>query len=109
MPRKLATMVRNWTLSKRILLCRNANRSRSHRDPMPAPMVVAAVPREGAGAARRATWDTGDMCGLAGEIRLDGRQADVGAVERMAATMADRGPDDSGAWASGRIALAHRT
>lgn len=48
------------------------------------------------------------MCGLAGEIRLDGRRADVAAVERMAATMADRGPDDSGAWASGRVALAHR-
>jgi len=26
----------------------------------------------------------------------------------MAATMADRGPDDSGTWASGRVALAHR-
>ncbi len=30
------------------------------------------------------------------------------AVDRMAATMADRGPDDSGTWASGRVALAHR-
>lgn len=48
------------------------------------------------------------MCGLAGEIRLDGTRADVGAVDRMAATMADRGPDDSGTWASGRVALAHR-
>ena len=48
------------------------------------------------------------MCGLAGEIRLDGRRADVAVVDRMAATMADRGPDDSGAWASGRAALAHR-
>ncbi|MCB1290820.1 N-acetylglutaminylglutamine amidotransferase [Mycolicibacterium sp.] len=48
------------------------------------------------------------MCGLAGEIRLDGRRADVVAVDRMAATMADRGPDDSGTWASGRVALAHR-
>jgi asparagine synthase (glutamine-hydrolysing) len=48
------------------------------------------------------------MCGLAGEVRLDGGRADVVAVEKMAATMADRGPDDSGAWASGRVALAHR-
>ena len=48
------------------------------------------------------------MCGLAGEIRLDGRRADVITVDRMAATMADRGPDDSGTWASGRVALAHR-
>jgi asparagine synthase (glutamine-hydrolysing) len=48
------------------------------------------------------------MCGLAGEIRLDGQRADVAAVDRMAATMADRGPDGSGSWASGRVALAHR-
>ena len=39
---------------------------------------------------------------------MDGRRADVVAVDRMAATMADRGPDDSGTWASGRVALAHR-
>ncbi|MDO8121882.1 N-acetylglutaminylglutamine amidotransferase [Isoptericola sp. b490] len=43
-----------------------------------------------------------------GEIRLDGTRADVLAVDRMAATMADRGPDDSGVWASGRVALGHR-
>ena len=48
------------------------------------------------------------MCGLAGEVRLDSSRADVGAVERMAATMADRGPDDSGTWSRGRVALAHR-
>ncbi|MDO8106413.1 N-acetylglutaminylglutamine amidotransferase [Isoptericola sp. b441] len=48
------------------------------------------------------------MCGLVGEIRLDGTRADVLAVDRMAATMADRGPDDSGVWASGRVALGHR-
>jgi asparagine synthase (glutamine-hydrolysing) len=48
------------------------------------------------------------MCGLAGEVRLDSSWADVAAVERMAATMRDRGPDDAGAWSSGRVALAHR-
>jgi asparagine synthase (glutamine-hydrolysing) len=48
------------------------------------------------------------MCGLAGEVRLDGSRADVAAVERMAATMTDRGPDDSGLWASGRVAIGHR-
>jgi asparagine synthase (glutamine-hydrolysing) len=48
------------------------------------------------------------MCGLAGEIRLDGSRADVAAVERMAATMNDRGPDDAGLWSQGRVALAHR-
>jgi asparagine synthase (glutamine-hydrolysing) len=47
------------------------------------------------------------MCGLAGEICFGGN-ADQAAVARMAATMADRGPDGSGAWAQGGIALAHR-
>ncbi|MER7415275.1 N-acetylglutaminylglutamine amidotransferase [Micromonospora peucetia] len=48
------------------------------------------------------------MCGLAGEFRRDGSRADVAAVERMAATMSDRGPDDSGIWAQGPTALGHR-
>ncbi|MEV0805137.1 N-acetylglutaminylglutamine amidotransferase [Micromonospora sp. NPDC050200] len=48
------------------------------------------------------------MCGLAGEFRRDGSRADVAAVERMAATMSDRGPDDSGVWSQGPIALGHR-
>jgi asparagine synthase (glutamine-hydrolysing) len=48
------------------------------------------------------------MCGLAGEVRLDGSRADVAAVERMAATMSDRGPDDAGLWSHGRVALGHR-
>jgi asparagine synthase (glutamine-hydrolysing) len=48
------------------------------------------------------------MCGLAGEFRRDGSRADVAAVERMAATMHDRGPDDSGVWSQGRVALGHR-
>jgi asparagine synthase (glutamine-hydrolysing) len=48
------------------------------------------------------------MCGLAGELRLDHSGADVALVERMASTMSDRGPDDSGSWSQGRVALAHR-
>ena len=48
------------------------------------------------------------VCGLAGEVRLDGSRADIAAVERMAATMSDRGPDGAGSWSSGRVALAHR-
>ncbi len=47
------------------------------------------------------------MCGFAGELRNDGA-ADVGAVDRMAATMHRRGPDGSGVWSQGRVALAHR-
>lgn len=47
------------------------------------------------------------MCGLAGEIAF-ARAADLCAVERMAETLARRGPDGQGAWSDGRIALAHR-
>ncbi|KXK61652.1 asparagine synthetase B [Micromonospora rosaria] len=48
------------------------------------------------------------MCGLAGEFRRDGSRAEVATVERMAATMSDRGPDDSGVWSQGPVALGHR-
>ncbi|MDG4830856.1 N-acetylglutaminylglutamine amidotransferase [Solwaraspora sp. WMMD1047] len=48
------------------------------------------------------------MCGLAGEARRDGSRADVATVERMAATMGDRGPDDGGSWSHGGLALGHR-
>ncbi|MEX2290697.1 MAG: N-acetylglutaminylglutamine amidotransferase [Mycobacteriales bacterium] len=48
------------------------------------------------------------MCGLSGEVRRDGRAADVAAVARMSATMQDRGPDGSGVWSAGPIALGHR-
>jgi asparagine synthase (glutamine-hydrolysing) len=43
-----------------------------------------------------------------GELRFDGRGADVAAVERGCARMARRGPDDSGIWASGPLAFGHR-
>ena len=48
------------------------------------------------------------MCGFSGELRTDGRTADVAAVDRMAAPMACRGPDGAGLYAQGRVALAHR-
>jgi asparagine synthase (glutamine-hydrolysing) len=48
------------------------------------------------------------VCGLSGEVRRDGRPADVAAVERMTATMSDRGPDGVGVWAAGPVALGHR-
>jgi len=47
------------------------------------------------------------MCGFAGELAR-GRGADVAAVEAMCATLAPRGPDGSGTWASGSVALGHR-
>ncbi|HEU4548040.1 MAG TPA: N-acetylglutaminylglutamine amidotransferase [Microlunatus sp.] len=48
------------------------------------------------------------MCGLAGEIRFDGRTADVAACERMNVCQEARGPDGSGVWARGPVALGHR-
>jgi asparagine synthase (glutamine-hydrolysing) len=47
------------------------------------------------------------MCGFAGELAV-GRAADRDAVERMAATMSDRGPDGQGSWAHDAVTLAHR-
>jgi len=47
------------------------------------------------------------MCGFAGELSQRG-PADREAVERMAATMRDRGPDGAGSWARDRVALSHR-
>jgi asparagine synthase (glutamine-hydrolysing) len=48
------------------------------------------------------------MCGLAGEIRFDGRPADVGVVARMTACMVHRGPDGDGLWSEGPVAFGHR-
>lgn len=41
------------------------------------------------------------MCGLRGEVRRDGRAADVAAVTRMTATMEDRGADGTGVRSTG--------
>jgi asparagine synthase (glutamine-hydrolysing) len=48
------------------------------------------------------------MCGFAGELRFDGRAADLAAVERMSDSMQRRGPDGCGSWQRGPVALAHR-
>jgi asparagine synthase (glutamine-hydrolysing) len=48
------------------------------------------------------------MCGICGEIRWDGRSADVAAVSRMTGAMVSRGPDSDGVFAHGPIALGHR-
>src|SRR6476469_9989487 len=48
------------------------------------------------------------MCGICGEIRFDGRSADVAAVTRMTGAMASRGPDSDGVVAQWPIALGHR-
>ena len=48
------------------------------------------------------------MCGFSGELRTDGRAVDVGAVDRMAGTMSQRGPDGAGLYAQGSAGLGHR-
>ncbi|SEG88962.1 asparagine synthase (glutamine-hydrolysing) [Nonomuraea solani] len=48
------------------------------------------------------------MCGLSGELRFDGAEADMGDVGRMTEVMHERGPDGSGLWSRGPVALGHR-
>jgi asparagine synthase (glutamine-hydrolysing) len=48
------------------------------------------------------------MCGLAGELRFDGRRADVAALDRMTACQRHRGPDGDGLWVRGPVGLGHR-
>jgi asparagine synthase (glutamine-hydrolysing) len=48
------------------------------------------------------------MCGICGEVRFDGRSADVAAVTRMTAAMTARGPDADGVVAHGPVAFGHR-
>src|SRR4051794_20442307 len=48
------------------------------------------------------------MCGIAGVVDLGGRsEADGEAVGRMTAAMHHRGPDDSGTFVDGHVALGH--
>jgi len=48
------------------------------------------------------------MCGLAGEVRFDGRRPERSIIERMNESQAPRGPDGEGVWARGSTALGHR-
>ena len=48
------------------------------------------------------------MCGIAGQLRFDGREVDSGVIERMALGLLHRGPDDGGTWQDGPVALGSR-
>ena len=48
------------------------------------------------------------MCGIAGELRFDGVLPDRGAIGRMTARLARRGPDAEGFWTDGPVAFGHR-
>jgi len=48
------------------------------------------------------------MCGLAGEVRFDGRIPDLAGLEQAWRVLAPRGPDGFGLWSEGPVALGHR-
>ncbi len=48
------------------------------------------------------------MCGICGELRLDGAAPDPATITRMSAMLARRGPDSSGSFTVGPLALGHR-
>ena len=48
------------------------------------------------------------MCGICGEVNFDGRQADAGAIARMAGILAPRGPDSSGLVLRGHVGFGHQ-
>ena len=48
------------------------------------------------------------MCGICGEMRLDGQAAAPELVARMLPALEKRGPDDVGQWNAGPVALGHR-
>ena len=48
------------------------------------------------------------MCGICGELKLDGSPADKTAIERMSERLARRGPDDGGIHQDGILGFGHR-
>ncbi|WP_295392159.1 N-acetylglutaminylglutamine amidotransferase [uncultured Thiodictyon sp.] len=48
------------------------------------------------------------MCGICGELRLDGAPADLTAVHSMMAALARRGPDHGGSYSDGALGFGHR-
>src|SRR5512135_3155901 len=48
------------------------------------------------------------MCGIAGELRLDGQRPDPALIQKMTATLARRGPDAAGSWFDGPVGFGHR-
>jgi len=48
------------------------------------------------------------MCGICGELRFNGHEADAAVIERMMPALRRRGPDGGGVYRDGAIALGHR-
>lgn len=48
------------------------------------------------------------MCGICGELRLDGAPADLDAIQRMMHELTRRGPDHGGSYSDGSLGFGHR-
>ena len=48
------------------------------------------------------------MCGICGELRFDGLAPDENLLKKMTEKLARRGPDASGHYLAGPVALGHR-
>ncbi|HDP88670.1 MAG TPA: N-acetylglutaminylglutamine amidotransferase [Thioalkalivibrio sp.] len=48
------------------------------------------------------------MCGICGELRLDGRRAELDRIRRMLDRLERRGPDHEGSYSDGALAFGHR-
>lgn len=48
------------------------------------------------------------MCGICGELRLDGSRPEQSVMERMLQSLRPRGPDDEGIWHQGALQFGHR-
>ena len=48
------------------------------------------------------------MCGICGELRFDGRPADLAALQQMTARLERRGPDHGGSYSDGSLGFGHR-
>jgi len=48
------------------------------------------------------------VCGICGELRLDGAAVEAGLIGRMLPALERRGPDDAGTWSGGSVAFGHR-
>jgi asparagine synthase (glutamine-hydrolysing) len=48
------------------------------------------------------------MCGICGELRLDGQAADLAAIQRMTDRLVRRGPDHGGSFSDGPLGFGHR-
>ena len=48
------------------------------------------------------------MCGICGELRVDGGRPDLAAIDRMTRKLASRGPDHEGSYSDGPLAFGHR-